>query len=128
MPETLSAFFPDRESAGHAIAELEEAGFSASRSNAEDFERPDYYANQMPQGATLVTADTHGQPDRVRTIVQRLGGKLLDALSPGSESTPTSWHGDVAGAIPTAPRETQALRQKQQDEESAFSATQRAEG
>lgn len=126
--QTLTALFPDRESADHAIAELQHAGFNPSRLNAEDFERAEYYLHQMPQGATLVSVDPGEQTTKVRAILGRLGGEELADQQTTITGTPTAFQGTQGEKVPTAPSEQHALVEKGQEEASGLSVGERMSG
>jgi hypothetical protein len=112
MSHVLKAVFPDRANADHALEQLSDAGFQAERTNAEDFERPEYYLNQMPQGATLLTVEAAGRGEAAKTIIHRYGGTEVGAISAGDSSMPTSQSGEPAGGVPVAADERNALERK----------------
>jgi hypothetical protein len=112
MSHVLNAVFPDRENADHALEQLSAAGFQAERTNAEDFERPDYYLNQMPQGATLLALEAAGRGEEAKTIIHRYGGTELAAITAGNSPMPTSQSGEPAGGVSLTTDERNALERK----------------
>ena len=112
MDHTMEAVFPDRATADHALQQLSEAGFQAARTNAEDFERPEYYLNQMPQGATLVSVAAAGRGEEAMSIIQRSGGTALGAVTSGASSMPTAQADEVGAGVPVAAEERDALEKK----------------
>ncbi len=112
MCHIMAAVFPDRQNADHALQELSKAGFQAVRTNAEDFERPEYYLNQMPQGATLVSVEAAGRGEEAKTIIRRFGGTEVGAIASGNEPMPTSDNGEVGGGVSVAAEERNALGRK----------------
>ena len=111
MNQVLVAVFPDRERADHALRKLEDAGFKPRRTNAEDFERPEYYLNQMPQGATLISVEAGARTEEVRAILDRLGGTDLHSVASGKAPLPTSLIGEEADSA-AAVAEREALERK----------------
>ncbi|HWE61828.1 MAG TPA: hypothetical protein VHB98_08960 [Chloroflexota bacterium] len=115
MAQMLTAVFPDRETAEHAMSRLQAIGLQPARMNAEDFERPEYYTNQMPQGATMVSVDAAGHWDEAQRIVVETGGRVVEAVAEGKAGMPTARTGDVAGSVPVPDEERHAFAEKAQD-------------
>lgn len=115
MAQMVTGLFPDRETAEHAMRRLEALGFETTRLNAEDYDRPDYYTNQMPQGATLISVDAGGRADAALRVMRETGGREVGTVARGDADMPTAFTGDVAGSIPIPDDERQALAEKAQD-------------
>jgi hypothetical protein len=114
MAQLITGLFPDRETAEHAMSRFEALGLRATRTNAEDFERAEYYKSQMPQGATLVTVETAERMEDVLRIIVECGGRTLEAVAQGKAGMPTAMTGDPAGTMPVPEAERQAFAEKGQ--------------
>jgi hypothetical protein len=112
MAQMITGLFPDRETAEHAMSRLEAIGLHPARMNAEDFDRPDYYTGQMPQGATLISVDAVGCGEDVRRIILEAGGRDVEGVARGQSDMPTSRNGNPAGSVPVPADERQALAKK----------------
>jgi hypothetical protein len=94
MNDSIAAVFPDRETADHALRQLQDAGFEPRRTNAEDFERPEYYLHQMPQGATLISVEAGARAAEAQAILDRLGGTNVGSVASGNVPLPTALTGE----------------------------------
>jgi hypothetical protein len=94
MNDSIAAVFPDRETADHALRQLQDAGFEPYRTNAEDFERPEYYLHQMSQGTTLISVETGARAAEAQAILDRLGGTNVRSVTSGNAPLPTALTGE----------------------------------
>ena len=69
----VAGLFADRETADRALSALQGAGFMAERSNAEQFESPEYYQGQLPQGRTTISVAGTDRGDEARRIMLGAG-------------------------------------------------------
>ncbi|MDB5058226.1 MAG: hypothetical protein JWO59_1698, partial [Chloroflexi bacterium] len=100
MTRQVTGYFPDRETADHALAMLESAGLQVARTNVEDFGDPAYYEGQLPQGATAITVENPA--DRVAEVrCTMMHGGDLQLVGHGVEGRPTGMTALIDAEAPT---------------------------
>lgn len=102
------------------MSRFEALGLRATRMNAEDFDRPAYYTNQMPQGATLVSVEVAERAADVHRIIQQSGGRAVEPVARGEAGMPTAMTGDPAGSVPVPEAERRAFAEKSRDSRAAW--------
>jgi hypothetical protein len=114
VAQLITGLFPDRETAEHAMSRFEALGLRATRTNAEAFDRPEYYKNQMPQGATLVSVEAVERAEDVLRIIVECGGRSVEGVAQGESGMPTAMTGNPAGSVPVVEVERRAFAEKGQ--------------